>query len=221
MDPSQLGTERWYEIVGVVENIEVSPIDDVLDDPRVYHPMKEVEGSGAGLALRVAGIEHASLAGRLREIAAALDPTLKIDVVLLEEMYRLQRAALITGAVALGVALLSVLLLSAAGIYALMSFTVAQRRREIAVRTALGAQPRQLLGSIFGKALRQISLGVALGVAVALLLDGAAEGALLRGHGVALLTVMVIVISVVGLFAALGPSHRGLQIEPSEALKGE
>ena len=162
-----------------------------------------------------------ALAGRLREIAAALDRTLKVDMVPLEEIYRLQRLALSTAALALGVASLSVLLLSAAGIYALMSFTVAQRRREIAVRTALGAQPSRLLGGIFGQALRQISLGVALGVGAALLLDGAFEGALLLGQGGALLTVMVMIMSVVGLFAALGPARRGLQVEPSEALNGE
>ena len=180
-----------------------------------------IESSGAALLLRVRGIEHAALAGRVREIAAALDPTLQVDVVLVEEFYGVQRALLSTAAVALGVALLSVLLLSAAGIYALMSFTVGQRRREIAIRTALGAPSRRLLGGIFGKALRQISVGVALGVGGALLLDNAVEGELLKGNGGPLLTVMVMVMSVVGLFAALGPARRGLQVEPSEALKGE
>lgn len=218
-DPSELGAERWHKVVGVVENIDANPFDDDLIKPRVYRPLKEVESSGAALLLRVRGIEHAALAGRVREIAAALDPTLQVDVFLLEEFYGVQRALLSTAAVALGVALLSVLLLSAAGIYALMSFTVGQRRREIAIRTALGAQSRRLLGGVFGKALRQVSLGVALGVGAALLLDGAAEGELLRGHGGALLTVMVMIMSVVGLVAALGPARRGLQVQPTEALK--
>ena len=124
-------------------------------------------------------------------------------------------------AVALSIALLSVLFLSAAGIHALMSFTVARRRREIAIHTALGAQPRRLLRGIFGKALRQISAGVALGVVAALLIDGAVEGTLLRGYGGAFLSVTVMIMTVVGLFAALGPARRGLRIEPTEALKGE
>ena len=219
-DPSELGTERWYEIVGVVENIDANLFDNDLIKPRVYRPLKEGE-AGAALLVRVAGIEHAALAGRLREIAAALDPTLQVDVVPLAEAYRVYREALNTVALALGVALLSVLLLSAAGIYALMSFAVAQRRREIAIRTALGAQASRLLGDIFGQALRQISLGVALGVGAVLLLDGTAEGELLRGNGGPLLATMVIVMSVVGLFAALGPARRGLLIDPSEVLKGE
>jgi putative ABC transport system permease protein len=215
------GRERWYEIVGVVENIDANPFGQDLVDPRVYHPMKNVEGSRVGLALRVAGIEHGSLARRLGQIAAEVDPTLEVDVVPLAEYYRVLRAALSTAAAAIGVGVLSVLLLSAAGVYALMSFTVAQRRREIAIRIALGAQPSRLLRGIFGRGLRQVSLGVALGVGMALLVDGTSQGEALRGNGGLLLSGMVIVMSLVGLFAAVGPARRGLQIEPSEALKGE
>ena len=173
------------------------------------------------LALRVAGVEPADLAGRLRQIAATIDPTLRFSVTTLEEQYRQRRAALTTIAVLIAVVLLVVLPLSAAGIHALMSFTVARRRREIAVRTALGAQPRRLLGGIFGQALRQISFGVALGVGAALLLDNTFEGALLRGLGGPLLATTVMVMGLVGIFAALGPARRGLRIAPSEALKGE
>ena len=60
----------------------------------------------------------------------------------------------------IGLVTMSVLLLSAAGIHALMSFTVAQRTREIGIRAALGAHPRRLLLGVFGRALRQLALGV-------------------------------------------------------------
>ena len=83
------------------------------------------------------------------------------------------------------------------------------------------AVPRRLLRGIFGQALRQISVGVALVVVAALLIDGAVEGTLLRGYGGAFLSVMVMIMTVVGLFAALGPARRGLRIEPTEALKAE
>ena len=53
------------------------------------------------------------------------------------------------------------------------------------------------------------------------MIDGAAQGEVLRGNGGPLLFVMVAVMNLVGLFAALGPARRGLRIEPTEALKGE
>ena len=220
-NPGDAATERWYEIVGVVENIDANPFGRELVDLRVYHPMKNVEGSHTRLAVRLDGSHHRALARKLPEIAAALDPTLQINVVPLTEAYRLQRAGLTAAALAIGGALLSVILLSAAGIYALMSFTVVQRRREIAIRTALGAQPGRLLGGIFGQALRQIAIGVVLGVGVALLLDAASDGEALGGRGGLLVSSTVLVMSVAGLFAVLGPARRGLRIQPAEVLKGE
>ena len=183
--------------------------------------MKNVEGSRARLAVRIDESQHLALARKLPALAAALDPTLQINVVPLTEAYRLQRVGLTTAALAIGVASLSVIMLSAAGIYALMSFTVAQRRREIAIRTALGAQPGRLLSGIFGQALRQIAIGVVLGVGVALLLDAAGDGEALGGRAGLLLSGTVLIMSVVGLFAVLGPARRGLRIDPAEALKSE
>src|SRR5918998_1559104 len=62
---------------------------------------------------------------------------------------------------------MSVLLLSAAGIYALMSFTVAQRTREIGIRTALGAPPRRLMLNVCGRAAWQVLAGVVVGSVIA------------------------------------------------------
>ena len=220
-DSSAPRPERWFEVVGVVEDIDTNPFGRELVDRRVYHPMKTVEGTRARLAIRIDVSQHQALARKLPQIGAALDPTLQIKVVPLTDAYRLQRTALTSAALGIGVALLSVMLLSAAGIYALMSFTVAQRRREIAIRTALGAEPSRLLGSIFGRALRQIAIGVVLGVGLALLLDRLQDGEALGGRGGVLLSGTALVMCVVGLLAALGPARRGLRIEPSEALKGE
>ena len=219
-ESSTPAAERWYEIVGVVENIDANPYDRDRVDSRVYHPMKNAGGIAAGLAVRVAGIQPSMFARRLRQIAAGLDPALTVDVVPLADLYRLLRLGLLTAAAAISVALLSVVLLSAAGVYALMSFTVTARRREIAIRTALGAPRGRLLGGILGRALRQISLGVAIGVALALGADASAQGEALGGHTGALLAAVVTLMSLVGLAATLGPARRGLRIEPSEALKG-
>ena len=171
--------------------------------------------------MRVGGTDLASFGRRVREVAVSVDPALEVEVEPLRQYYQLLRTVLTNAAIGLGAALLSVLLLAAAGIYALMSFTVARRRHEIAIRTALGAQPGRLLGGIFRQALWQISLGVAVGVAVVLFIDYQAGGEALRGRDWLLLSGTSVLMGLVGLFAAWGPARRGLKIEPLEALRGE
>jgi putative ABC transport system permease protein len=116
----------------------------------------------------------------------------------------------------------SVLLLSAAGIYAMMSFTVVRRRREIGIRAALGAEPRRILTSIFARASAQLATGVAVGLLLALAFGPALDGeGVIRQQGIVLFPVVAGTITLVGLLAALGPARRGLSIQPTEALREE
>ena len=212
---------RWYEIVGVVGDLPANTMDESVQT-RLYHPMAPGQLYPVSLALRVRGAAPASFAGRLREITTALDPTQRpqeirpLDVVLREEqgLYRL-------GAWAFGLVTLSVLLLSAAGISALMSFTVTERRREIGIRSALGADPRRILGSIFSRALGQLVIGGVVGVMLAALLERLTGGALMAGQGTVLLPAVAVLMIAVGLLAAVGPARRGLRIQPIEALRAD
>ena len=81
----------------------------------------------------------------------------------------------------------SVLLLSAAGIHAMMSFTVARRWREIGIRVALGADARRVLMGIFGRASAQIATGVAAGLILAGILEWAMPSGGVGRHGIDLL----------------------------------
>jgi putative ABC transport system permease protein len=98
---------------------------------------------------------------------------------------------------------------------------VSQRRREIGIRAALGADALQLLRSIFTRAALQLTAGVAVGILTALLLDWASDGELLGLFGRALLPITAAVMTVVGLLATVGPARRGLRIPPTEALRAE
>ena len=117
--------------------------------------------------------------------------------------------------------MLSVIVLAAAGMYALMSFTVAQRRREIGIRTALGANRHRLLFGIFARALLQIGAGIAIGLLGALALEGALQGEMFQGQGAVLVPLVILVMTIVGTIAVAGPARRGLSIQPTEALREE
>src|SRR5690606_11258293 len=104
--------------------------------------------------------------------------------------------------------------------YAMMSFTVARRRREIGIRAALGADARQVLTGIFARAGLQLGAGVAGGLFVGLLFDRVVGGVITRQLPV-LLPAVAAIMMLVGLVAALGPARRGLAVQPTEALRGD
>ena len=213
---------RWFEIVGVVEDLQTNRMDPELVKPGLFYPVAPGQVQSATVVVRLRGATPISFAPRFREIAAAVDPTLRLGAVRsLADSDRQQQLALRLVALALGLILLSVFLLSAAGIYALTSFAVTQRRREIGIRSALGAHPGQVLRSVFARAAGQIALGVVVGVAAAAGLEHVTGGELLGGRGAVLLPVFALMMALVGLLAALGPARRGLRIQPIEALRAD
>ena len=209
--------DRWYEVVGVVGNLPVTT------DARVaYHAAAPDQIHPGHLQLRLRG-GPAGLAERLRDVAASVDPTLHVDEVrTLAEIYREHRFGDNLGAITIGAVTASVLLLSAAGLYALMAFTVAQRRREIGIRSALGAQPAHLVAAVFRRAFWQIGAGSAAGMLAAYLagryvpieqVGGLSIPGILPGAAAFML--------LVGVLASLAPARRGLRIDPTEALRSE
>lgn len=126
------------------------------------------------------------VSGRLRNIAAAVDPALQLEELRNAAIYQRfgEQARRFVALVMLG-ATVSVLLLSATGIFAMLSFTVARRRREIGIRSALGAG--RVLASVFARARGQLATGIAVGVLLALAVGCIVGGGPLEGAGILLL----------------------------------
>ena len=209
--------DRWYEVVGVVGNLPVTT------DARVaYHAAAPGQIHPAHLQLRLRG-GPAGLAERLRDVAANVDPALHVDEVrTLAEIYREHRFGDNLGALTIGAVTASVLLLSAAGLYALTSFTVAQRRREIGIRAALGAQPGHLVAAVFRRAFWQIGAGSAVGMLAAYLVGLYLPIEQIGGLPIpGILPGAAAVMLLVGVLASLGPARRALRIDPTEALRSE
>src|SRR5262245_52415931 len=172
------------------------------------------------MALRVRGGAPVTFARRLPEVAAAVDPDLQLrNILSLDEALRQEQWIRRMEAALLGAVSLSVLLLSSAGIYALMAFTVSQRRKEIGIRIALGADRKRIIASIFSRALGQLAAGATLGMAAAAALERGNN--LMQGNAAVVLPLVALFMMAVGFVAALGPARRGLRIEPTEALRDE
>ena len=208
--------DDWYQIVGIVEDFP-APSGNAAPELKVYRAITPASADRLTLALHLHAADTEAWGTRLRQAAAGVDPTLQVtNVSPMDDLVRQHQRPMRLLAAVLAAMTLSVLLLSAAGIYAMMAFAVTQRRREIGIRLALGAGARKILWAMFSRAGVQLLAGAALGTTVALVLDRAAGGS---GEPVLATCAVVLLMTLVGLLATLGPAREGLRIEPTEALR--
>jgi putative ABC transport system permease protein len=166
---------------------------------------------------------------RIRSIATAVDPTLRLSQV--QRLSEVSDSLLwILGLwIKITVLLTAIaLLLSLAGIYAVLSFIVARRTREIGVRVALGASQRRIIVAIFRRPLIQVAVGVGVGgILIALATEGLAHSEMSNagsGMSVAVLVQLIAYGALmfgVCLLACVVPTRRALSVEPTEALRAE
>lgn len=219
------GPEPWREIVGVVPDLGLSVADPSMA-AGWYAPLDDRVAAGRGgwyLAVRTAG-DPLALAGPLRRALADLDPEIDVHRLVPLERVGWEDRAFMTG---FGTALSGLgamaLLLSLAGIYAMLSFAVTRRTREIGVRVALGATSAQVLRAVVGGTGLRLAAGAALGTVLALALIRA-KGMLvtrLPGGEPWILPAVLALFLAAGLLASWVPSRRALAIRPSDALRSE
>jgi ABC-type antimicrobial peptide transport system permease subunit len=111
-----------------------------------------------------------------------------------------------------------VLLLSLTAIYAVMSFAVSRRTREIGVRVALGGSPRRIVGAVFAHPLRQLGLGLVAGTLLVAYLTGMLKQ-LPSANQVLMLVGYALLMTAVCFIACVVPTYRALAVEPTEALR--
>jgi putative ABC transport system permease protein len=225
----QVDSLPFIEIVGLVKELGMVGAGESDRGLGLYLPAAAGSGSLPQILIHTRG-DPMAFVPRARAIAAALDPALRLS-----EIQRMDhvaddlvwtiglwlRATLVLTAVAL--------LLSLAGIYAVLSFTVARRTREIGVRVALGASPRGVLTAIFRRPLTQVGIGIAAGATLIYLGAQALSRtyqfrntpiALSPGQ-VALLVVYAAFMLGVCLLACVVPTRRALRVEPTVAMRVE
>jgi len=206
--------DGWYEVVGMVRDVGWQ-MPEPMEQAAMYHPALLQPGTNVSVALRV--LDPTGFAPRLRVLANAVDPDMQLtDVRLMSDAGG--RGATLTWTVTYVVGFISflVLVLSASGIHALMSFIVARRTREIGIRVALGSPPTRIVSGIFLRAFLQVALGILLGTAVvALKIDFGSPTQVLMLIGAD--AIMLIA----GVAACALPLRRALAINPTDALRAE
>lgn len=216
-EDERVAIKDWYEIVGVVKDFGWQ-LPEPEEQSAMYRPSLPIVGPVGQIAGQIAVRvrDPAAFAARLRTITADVDPTIRLtDVQRLREVGggEVRRIRALT-AVAWVISFI-VLVLSATGIHALMSFTVARRTREIGIRAALGASTGDIVRGIFSRAFLQISIGLLVGTGLAALVRLGSMRELL------LLLAADGVMLVVGLTACALPLRRALRIDPTDALRAE
>lgn len=215
------GERPWYEIVGVVGELGMGGATQRGRAAGLYLPQAPGSAGPLSIVVHTRG-DPMVLAPRLRALATAADPALRIS--------ELQRVDQVNSGVewVLGMWLKIAILLTAiavllalAGIYSVLSFTVARRTREIGVRVALGASPRRVVAAIFRRPLTQVGLGVAAGgAAIGAAALAASGGGFTVGQAAMLVAYAAFMLGVC-LLACIVPTRRALGVEPTEALRAE
>ena len=208
------------EVAGVVENAKYLSVREA-PLPTVYLPFRD--GSPMTLHIKARGDARSAL-GVVEQELRALDPTLPlfhVQTIDARVDHALHQERLVaTLATTLSV---SAMLIAAVGLYGLIAFSVAQRTREIGIRIAVGAAPRQILSMILGRACVLVAGGIALGLPVALASLRAVASFL---YGVTpsqptILAGVLAIVTVVALSAALIPASRAARTDAWNALRSE
>jgi predicted permease len=210
------------EVVGVVGDVREEGLDQE-HQPEVYIPHAQLPVGAMDVVLRTA-VEPMTLLRPVQGVVGRLDPELPVarlqtlDAIVARSVseprfYTLLLAAFAAMAVSL----------AALGIFGVMSYAVTQRSREIGVRVALGAHPRDVMGMVLGHALRLTVAGVAGGLLAALACSKVIASLLfelsptdpptLAGVGLAL--------TAVALLASYLPARRATKVDPLTALRSE
>jgi putative ABC transport system permease protein len=211
-----------YEIVGVVGDVRQDGLD-VAPRDEVYIPWAQNPMTSMTLVLRTT-VPPMSLAKPAISAVHKVDPDQSVShVVPMAELVSESVAGRRFTTTLLGLFGVLALVLASVGIYGVVSFGVAERRREIGIRTALGALPRDVLRMILGGAMRLAAAGMVLGGAAALALSHLLTRLLFRigpSDPVTYAAVVVVLSSVV-IAACVVPARSALRVDPTIALRQE
>jgi putative ABC transport system permease protein len=227
-DTEPLGKQLWTrgrerpasQIVGVVENARTDDLTQPAE-PEIYLSLWQAGAFSKHLVIRTAADPQAMM-GTVRRELRAVDPTVAVENMMTLDEIRGDSLASRRFAMQLLIGFsLVASVLTLGGIYGVLSLSVVSRRRELAIRTAVGADRRSLLRLIMGEGGQLIALGVVAGLAVAVALSRVLASFLyeIAPTDPLTLTAVGVLFAAVALIACWVPARRAALVDPLDALR--
>jgi predicted permease len=207
------------EIIGVVETGKYQSLTEP-ETPVVFEPILQAYNTTTVMLVR-SSWPTGEMAGAIRRVMSAIDRTMPLfGVGAVEQTLGFALLPMRVAAVALGAFGLLAVMLAATGIHGVVAYAVARRRREIAIRVAVGATRRRVLQLVLGRMAILLIVGALLGLALARAAGGLLSSIVYqpRANDVGILSAVALILALVGMFACWLPARSALRVEPSAAL---
>jgi putative ABC transport system permease protein len=214
----------WAEVIGVVADVKQVALD-FPEQIEVYLPLEKDDEESLSMMVRASsGIDPASLAPSIAAVIREMDPNLPVySVRTMEQRMHASyaRERFITGL--LETFALVALMLALVGIYGVTSYMVARATQEIGVRMALGARRADVLTMVLARALAPSGIGLAIGIAGAIVAARAMQSMLFEVSAADPLTLagVAALFTISALAASLIPARRAMRVDPIQALRTE
>jgi predicted permease len=210
----------WREVVGVVKDVRQN---DFVADPKLqmYMSYRQLKFLAPNALVVRTSVDPMSLAMSLRNAVWAVDKDQPVsNIRSMEDIVSAAMARQRFSTMLLGIFAALALVLAAVGIYGVMSYSVAQRTREIGIRLALGAQRGDVLRMTMGQGLKLVSMGVGIGLIAAFILTRVMASLLFGVNATDPTTFVVIplILMSVALLASYIPALRATKVDPMVAL---
>lgn len=216
--------EQEFEVVGVVKNIKYRSL---VEEPRPYFYVPALQSKAGQFPAEEMLVQMRTEGGQsvtpsIRREVQALEPNLPVfGITTLDERMRSSLMPTQLAATILGISGFLALLLSVLGIYGLVSYSVAQRTREIGVRIAIGAQKKDIFKLIIIQTMKLIVIGLVIGLIGALILTRATTSFL---YGVsptdaATFILITLLLMLIALLACSFPARKAIRVDPIDALR--
>lgn len=217
-------TPRLMTIVGVVKDVRTGGPESA-PQPEFYMPFEQhpLPSTALTLAVRTDAANPELLGASIGRLIRQRNPEVPVRIETMEQTLGLATSAPRFRTYLLSTFAAVALLLAAAGVYGVMTFSVSQRVAEIGLRVALGATPRSILRLVVGQGIQLAAIGTVAGIALSVALSRLVSGLLfeVNARDPRILAGVVVIVGVASLIACLLPASLALRIKPMAALRTE